>query len=159
MSLSDFNSQLVNRETPKIEKQVIALRKHVEFLARITDGKQIDGRDALRAANGATKRAIAMRHSLSRVATMASTVRRRDLGSRYGTFQGNYRGMMRRIGNEFDRLESAILKLNSAARGSVNDPGRWGDAAAGNAVNTLLGLLQVLLDIWRLERTRQKLDS
>jgi hypothetical protein len=157
-SLSAARVAAVNRGLPRIQSNVRALTIHIRFLQSIGRGGSIDGRELLRCVSDAQVRAAELRHSLQSLAEQAASIRRRSLGQgAYGQFQGNLEGSLRHLSCDFAELETAIRDLNRVARESLNGPGRWGDAAAAAPVNDLFGLLATLLEIWRLERIRNKL--
>jgi len=150
----------VNRDIPVVERHVRALTAHVRFLTASGDSGAVDGRDLLRCLDDARQEAMQLRHKLSSLAEQAAQVRRRSLGSEaYGQFQSNTRGSLRNVDRALQGLFDAVEQLQSLAAERINDAGRWGDAAAPGALADFVGLMQTLLEFWRLERVRQKLTA
>ena len=158
MQSNSFNHMLVmrvNREMPRVEYQIFVLTNHVRFLSK-TD---LDGRTLIEESNRAMAAAVELRHSLNSLAVAASSVTRRSLGEDFGQFQSNYRGNVRNITKNFDKLDVAIKNLVATASEKTNEPGRWGDAAMPSPIADLISLLGALMEIWKMERVRSKLNS
>jgi hypothetical protein len=91
----------------------------------------------------------------SRQGRMAS----RSSADGYATFASGFAGTMKRIHIEFGRLDEAIGDLHRATDERLNDPGRYGDAAAANPVNDVVSLVTQLLELWHALRVRRKLEG
>jgi len=99
-----------------------------------------------------------LRHSMSQLATAYATVSRRSMGDQYGQFSTNYKAVMRRIRKNYAALETALNELESKARSSLNEKGRWGDGAADTALTELFRMVTDLLKLWHDLRIRNKLE-
>ncbi len=63
-----------------------------------------------------------------------------------GGYRSELRALSNRLPHEMNELQSALRRLAGEANAAVNDPGRWGDAAAPVPVNDLVGFVSGLLD-------------
>jgi len=149
----------INTGAPRILERVKATTSHTKLLARIGESKAIEPRNLLHCVNEIRGEAIQLHHDLTFLAEMRGTVRRRHLGNEFGAFASNFQGAVKRVGVEFDKMDVAIRDLEKVATYRINDPSRWGDAAAAGPVTGLMSLLSQFLELWGLLRVRRKLDA
>lgn len=149
----------VNRDMPRILATLRALDAHLRFLGSVADRKGIEPRELLRCAHEAREAAFDLKHSLAQIAEFRASVSRRSLGEVYGLFAGAYKGLSRQIADEFDAVERDASQLQQRALARLNEPGRWGDAAAPGVVAELAGLLNQILEMWSLLRVKPKLKA
>lgn len=158
-SLDSLYVTRVNSEVHGLLARLRDLNAHVSLLSKIGSGSSIEARELLRCATESKRIAIQLHHQLETVADMAHAVTRRGLGQGYGSFQSNFNGIRRRIAAEFVILDVSIRKLDVAVSERINEPGRWGDAAAPSAVSDVIGFIGQILDLWRLQRVNRKIES
>ena len=158
-SLTGLYVHRVNSELPQVLERMKLLTSHTDLLVRMGSTKAIEPRDLLHCVSEAQKEAIQLQHQLTALAEMRSAVRRRHLGDDFGTFAAGYQGALKAIGKEFDKLTTSIRSLQAVATERINDPSRWGDAAAPGPLTDLLSFLAQLLELWGLLRVRNKVDA
>ena len=156
-SLAQYYVNRVNKEMPRILGKLRALGAHLRFLSGVSDSKAVEARDLLRCARDAREAAYDLKHSLTQIAEFRSSVGRRGLGERYGLFAANYQGLSRQICAEFEVVEQRARALEQGALARINEPGRWGDAAAPGVVAELSALLGQVLELWGLLLVKRKL--
>jgi hypothetical protein len=157
-SLAQYYVNRVNKEMPRVLGKLRLLGAHLRFLSAMSGTKAVEPRDLLRCTRDAREAAYDLKHSLTQMAEFRSSVGRRGLGERYGLFAANYQGLSRQISAEFDVVEQRAKDLEQGALARLNEPGRWGDAAAGGAVAELSALLAQLLELWGLLLVKRKLS-
>ncbi|WP_140637200.1 hypothetical protein [Methylibium rhizosphaerae] len=157
-SLAQYHANRVNKEMPRVLGKLRALGSHLRLLSALGGTKALEARDLLRCARDAREAAYDLKHSLTQMAEFRSSVGRRGLGERYGLFAANYQGLSRQISAEFELVERRAKDLEQGALARINEPGRWGDAAAGGAVAELSALLAQVLELWGLLLVKRKLS-
>lgn len=165
MSQEHFIAEAV-RKLNRLEVEIRAKQRHVQFLRSIS----IDARELSRVSNELAVAAMAIEEYLLRIAGDADSVARRfparpfrarnfaqqealnlRLASAVG-YRNELRSLSQRIPKELDDLHRQVRLLAEKAKAGLNDPGRWGDAAASTPVNDVIGLAFSLLDLiakWR----------
>lgn len=156
-SLAHYYVNRVNKEMPRILGKLRALGSHLRFLSGVGDTKAVEPRDLLRCAHEAREAAYDLKHSLTQIAEFRSSVSRRGLGERYGLLAANYQGLSRQISAEFELVERRARALEQGELARIDEPGRWGDAAAPGVVADLAQLLGQVLELWGLLLVKRKL--
>jgi hypothetical protein len=155
--LAQYYVNRVNKEMPRILGKLRELGSHLRFLSDVSGNKVIEARDLVRCAREAREAAYDLKHSLTQMAEFRSSVGRRGLGERYGLFAANYQGLSRQISSEFEAVERHARELEQRAQARINEPGRWGDAAAPGVVAELSQLLGQVMELWSLLLVKRKL--
>lgn len=149
----------INTTAPRVLARLQVLSGHMRFLHSVAGSKAVDPVHLLRVVNEARAEAMQLHHQLTGLADLRSGIRRRHLGDGHATFASGFAGTMKRIHIEFGRLDEAISDLHRAADERLNDPGRYGDAAAANPVNDVVSLVTQLLELWHALRVRRKFEG
>ena len=157
-SIAGLHAHRINTTAPRILERIKLITTHLGFLSGLSESKAIEPRELLRCVNEAREDALQLHHQITELAELRSGLRRRHLGDGYDTFANGYQGVTKRIAIEFDKLDAAAKKLQKLSEDRLNDPGRYGDAAASGPVADLIGFIFQLLEFWGLLRVRKKLD-
>ena len=143
MSLDSLKVRSAARELTHLDKALDGLVQHVRFLASrcVADHLVLGTVNDLRAdALRAHGRLAEISQTLSAAARRDHTLARVDVAST--------RGMARKIDERLLELEGELHALSTAVERHINDPGRYGDAAAtGLPFLELCSCIQTVLEL------------
>jgi hypothetical protein len=150
--------QLVS-ELRQLDRLVQDRSRHAPFM-RSSSGN-FDARDVLRLSNELELESRDFERYLAQLTGAGQSISR-AVGNRppqevaFGHFtpsQGGELAEMRalagRLPGRLTKLRSQVAQLRTESLSRLNEPGRWGDAAAQNPVNELVGLVSNVLDLIR----------
>ena len=164
MSLQSVRLNRAVSDLNKLERAVDSVERHVRLCQACT--RQIDARHLLGLADALRGECASFHRHLARLtaegASAAKVAPRRPPASagvgRFAPYVGGqvaeFKAISGRLRDKLDRLHGAVDSLQRLANSHINDPGRWGDAAAHNPVNELFGQLQNLIGLLASVRSR-----
>lgn len=145
-ALNDMKIAGILADLNKLDTTIRGTSQNVKFLSRVK--QNFDARLLLEHTNNLRRESMHLETYLRSLLGQVETLcRSTPHGSPMQAHLANIKGIQRRLPQQMTQLQADLQQIGSSANDRLNEPGRWGDAAAGGPVKDVMDGLAMIIQI------------